>query len=146
MRVVAHDPLIGMGAAVWKETGVEPLSSDELLATSDVVSLHIPLDDSTRGFLGRERLARMKRGAILINTARGGVVDEAALAEALQAGRLGAAAIDVFEEEPLPAGAPLCSAPNILLTPHIAGVTVESNERVSGLIAERVAAALELSA
>jgi (S)-sulfolactate dehydrogenase len=143
VRVIAHDPLIGSGAAVWKETSVEPRSLDELLAASDVVSLHIPLTEATRGLLGRERLGRMKRGAILVNTARGGVVDEAALAEALHAGRLGAAAIDVFDEEPLPAASPLCGAPNVLLTPHIAGVTVESNERVSALIAERVAAALE---
>jgi (S)-sulfolactate dehydrogenase len=143
VRVIAHDPLIGSGAAVWKEAGVEPRSLDELLAASDVVSLHIPLTEATRGLLGRERLGRMKRGAILINTARGGVVDEAALAEALHAGRLGAAAIDVFDEEPLPAASPLGAAPNVLLTPHIAGVTVESNERVSALIAERVAAALE---
>lgn len=142
VRVIAHDPLIGVGAAVWKETNVEPKSLDELLAASDVVSLHIPLTDATRGLLGRERLARMKRGAILVNTARGGVIDEAALAEALHAGRLGAAAIDVFDEEPLPAGSPLSGAPNVLLTPHIAGVTVESNERVSALIAERVAASL----
>ncbi len=142
MRVIAHDPLIGAGAATWAETGVAPESLEVLLAKSDVVSLHVPLDASTRGLLGRERLGTMKRGAILINSARGGIVDEAALAEALQAGRLGGAAIDVFDEEPLRAGSPLAAAPNVLLTPHIAGVTVESNERVSGLIAERVAAAL----
>jgi (S)-sulfolactate dehydrogenase len=85
----------------------------------------------------------MKRGAILINTARGSVVDETALAQALNEGRLGGAAIDVFDEEPLPAGSALAGARNLLLTPHIAGVTVESNERVSAFIAERVAAALE---
>jgi (S)-sulfolactate dehydrogenase len=142
MRVVAHDPLLGSGASAWKESGVEPQGLEALLAASDVVSLHIPLTAATRGLLGRERLGRMKAGAILINTARGGVVDEAALAESLHAGRLGGAAIDVFDEEPLPAGSPLGAAPNVLLTPHIAGVTVESNERVSALIAERVAAAL----
>lgn len=142
VRVVAHDPLIGGGAAVWKDSGVEPKELDDLLAGSDVVSLHLPLTAATRGLLGRERLARMKPGAILVNTARGGIIDEAALAEALQAGRLGGAAIDVFDAEPLPAGSALGSAPNVILTPHVAGVTVESNERVSALIAERVAAAL----
>jgi (S)-sulfolactate dehydrogenase len=79
----------------------------------------------------------MKRDAVLINTARGGIVDEAALAAMLREGRLGGAALDVFENEPLAAGSPLTGAPRLLLTPHIAGVTVESNERVSALIAER---------
>jgi len=116
---------------------------DALLAVADVVSLHIPLTPETRGLIGRERLARMKRDAVLINTARGGIVDEAALAAMLREGRLGGAALDVFENEPLAAGSPLAGAPRLLLTPHIAGVTVESNERVSALIADRVAAALD---
>ena len=85
----------------------------------------------------------MKHDAILVNTARGGLVDEAALAAMLRQGRLGGAALDVFEHEPLPRGSPLAGVPRLLLTPHIAGVTVESNERVSALIAERVTAALE---
>jgi (S)-sulfolactate dehydrogenase len=84
----------------------------------------------------------MKADAILINTARGGIVDEAALAERLREGKLGGAALDVFDHEPLAAGSPLVGAPRLLLTPHIAGVTLESNERVSALIAERVAEAL----
>ncbi len=84
----------------------------------------------------------MKPGAILVNTARGGIVDEAALAALLREGRLGGAALDVFEAEPLAPGSPLAGAPRLLLTPHVAGVTTESNERVSALIAERVAAAL----
>jgi (S)-sulfolactate dehydrogenase len=142
MRVIAHDPALAAGAEAWREVEAPPRSLDALLAESDVVSLHVPLTPETRGLLDARRLAQMKRDAILINTARGGLVDEAALAAMLRAGRLGGAALDVFEKEPLPAGSSLVGAPRLLLTPHIAGVTIESNERVSALIAERVAAAL----
>ncbi|HXN16131.1 MAG TPA: hydroxyacid dehydrogenase [Usitatibacter sp.] len=141
MRIVAYDP-------VWPEPKaldgleVEKRELDSLLEESDVVSLHLPLTPQTRGLLGRERLSRMKPGAILINTARGGILDEAALAATLRDGRLAGAALDVFESEPLAAASPLAGVPRLLLTPHIAGVTVEANERVSALIAERVAAAL----
>ncbi|HRE15287.1 MAG TPA: NAD(P)-dependent oxidoreductase, partial [Usitatibacteraceae bacterium] len=109
---------------------------------SDVVSLHLPLVEATRGLFGAERLSRMKKGSVLVNSARGGIVDEAALARALQEGRLAGAALDVFTEEPLPAGSPLADAPNLILTPHIAGVTQESNERVSGIVANLVAEVL----
>lgn len=142
MRVVAFDPAVAAGSPSWAEHGVAPLGLDELLARSDVVSLHLPLTDSTRGLLGEARLARMKPGAILVNSARGGIVDEAALAKALAAGRLAGAALDVFDREPLAAGSVLADAPNLILTPHVAGVTLESNERVSGIIAERVSAFL----
>ena len=142
MRVVAHDPVMPADAPAWRDLGVEPRALEALLAESDVVSLHLPLTEQTRGLLGRPKLERMKRDAILINTARGGVVDEGAVASMLREGRLGGAALDVFDREPLPAGSPLAGAPNLILTPHIAGVTREANERVSALIAERVAAAL----
>ena len=120
--------------------GAIPL--DELLARSDVVSLHVPLADETRGLLDAGRIATMKRGAVLINTARGGLVDEAALAAALRSSALGGAALDVFEHEPLPLAPHFQGCPNLLLTPHVAGVTVESNERVSFMIAEAVLKAL----
>src|SRR5690606_18316244 len=111
----------------------------------DVVSLHVPLTDQTRNMIGAPQLAAMKPGAVLINAARGGVVDEAALAEALKAGKLGGAALDVFAIEPLTAedGAKFAGIPNLILTPHIAGVTEESNVRVSELIADTVLAHLE---
>lgn len=142
MRVIAHDSLLSADAPAWSEVEAPPRSLDALLQESDVVSLHVPLTPQTRRLMDAARLARMKRGAILINTARGGLVDEDALAAMLHGGRLGGAALDVFEKEPLPAGSPLVGAPRLLLTPHIAGVTVEANERVSALIAERVAEAL----
>ena len=143
MRTIAHDPMVGASDPAWREFCTERRELDALLAESDAVSLHMPLTPQTRGLFNSERLARMKRGAVLINTARGGVIDEAGLAAMLREGRLGGAAIDVFDKEPLAAGSPLTGAPRLLLTPHIAGVTLESNERVSALIAERVSACLD---
>ncbi len=142
MTVIASDPAIAAGERIWRESGVAYRGLDDLLAEADAVTLHVPLAPETRHLITGGRLARMKRGAVLINTARGGIVDEAALAEALASGHLGGAALDVFETEPLPAGSPLARAPNLVLTPHVAGVTRESNVRVSSLIAERVAQAL----
>lgn len=146
MRVVGHDPMLADDDAAWSAAGAEPRELDALLAQCDVVSLHIPLNPQTRGLLDGRRLALMKRDAILVNTARGGIVDEAALAAKLREGRLGGAALDVFDHEPLAAGSPLVGVPRLLLTPHIAGVTIEANERVSALIADRVAAALDVPA
>ena len=142
MRVVATDAMINADAPVWKETGVACVTLNELLAASDVISLHIPLAAETRNLMNAARLAMMKPDAVLINSARGGIVDEVALAAALRAKKLGGAALDVFDGEPLKAGSPMTDCPNLLLTPHIAGVTAEANVRVSSMIGERVAAAL----
>ena len=142
MRVIGNDAMIAASDPAWPAAGVSPLAIEDVLREADVVSLHVPLNAQTRNLIDARRLATMRRDAILINTARGGVVDEAALAAALKAGRLGGAALDVFDAEPLPVGSPLADAPNLILTPHIAGVTLESNARVSTMIAERVAAAL----
>lgn len=142
MRVIGCDAMIAATDPVWKTAGVTPLALESVLRDADVVSLHVPLNPQTRNLIDAQRLALMRADAILINTARGGVVDEGALAAALKAGQLGGAALDVFDAEPLPAGSPLADAPNLILTPHIAGVTREANERVSTMIAERVAAAL----
>jgi len=141
MRVAAHDPFVPADDPAWTAHGpVERLERDALIADSDVLSLHLPLTDATRGLIDGAALARMKPGAVLINAARGGLVDEAALVEALTAGRLGGAALDVFASEPLDAasGARFVGVPNLLLTPHIAGVTQESNVRVSAVTARAV--------
>jgi len=143
MRVIAHDPYLPEDSEGWQAVERPQRTLEQLLRESDVVSLHVPLNDETRGLLNASRLSLMKRDAVLINTARGGLVDETAVAAMLRAGRLGSAALDVFEKEPLPAGTPLAGAPRLLCTPHVAGITIESNERVSALIADRVIAALD---
>ena len=142
MRVVAFDVAIPAASTIWHDESVVAVSFDEVLAESDVLTVHVPLIAATRHLVDAARLLQMKRSAVLINTARGGVVDEEAVAAALTSGRLGGAALDVFEHEPLAVGSPLVGCPNLLLTPHIAGVTAESNVRVSMLVAERVDAAL----
>ena len=142
MRIVGYDPQLPAESPIWAAHLAGARTLDELLAEADVVSLHVPLTESTRSLIDATRLGRMKSDAILINTARGGVVDEGAVASALRAGRLGGAALDVFEREPLAGGTPLAGCPNLILTPHVAGITRESNVRVSTLIADKVAAAL----
>lgn len=138
MHVIAYDPMLAGDGAPLGLSGVKRVDLDALVSDADVISLHVPLADSTRGLFGAERLAQMKTGAVLINTARGGIVDEAALAAALKGGLLGGAAIDVFDSEPQPAQAHWAGCPNLVLTPHIAGVTTESNERVSHFIADQL--------
>ena len=143
LRIQAHDPMMPSTHPAYAEQQAACVDLETLLATSDVVSLHVPLVDSTRHLINAERLARMQPHAVLINTARGGVVDELALAEALRSNRIGGAALDVFEDEPLPAAPHFAGCPHLILTPHIAGVSTESNERVSSLIADRVLQALD---
>ena len=142
MSVVAHDPMVADNDAAWREHDVANRSLESLLAEADVVSLHVPLVAQTRGMLNASRIALMKRGAIVINSARGGIVDESALIDALRVGALGGAALDVFEHEPLAASPVWADVPNLILTPHVAGVTAEANARVSDMIAQRVAASL----
>jgi len=146
MYVIAYDPAIAADAPLWQASGVARSDLDTLLAQSDVVSLHLPLIDATKNLFSRERLARMKPGAMLINAARGGICDEAAVAASLRSGHLGGAAFDVFEAEPLPANSPWADCPNALLTPHVAGITAESNARVSTMIAAEVLTALGVTA
>jgi (S)-sulfolactate dehydrogenase len=142
MNIVGVDPQLPAHAPEWTHEQATPIALDDVLRRADVVTLHVPLTPQTRRMIDADKLALMKHDAVLINTSRGGIVDEAALADALRSGRLGGAALDVFDSEPLPGGGPLAGCPNLILTPHIGGVTRESNERVSTLIADRVAAAL----
>jgi (S)-sulfolactate dehydrogenase len=142
MSVGAFDPHVAGGDAAWLQPWgrVTPLALDALLQESDVVSLHVPLSEETRNLLDRAAIGKMKRGAILINAARGGVLDEAAVADALKSGALGGAALDVFAQEPLSKerAQVFAGCRNLILTPHIAGLTVEANMRVSRLVAERI--------
>jgi phosphoglycerate dehydrogenase-like enzyme len=124
---------IGMRVIAWTmhprpEPGVEFVELDDLYRASDVVSIHLRLSPATEGFIGPRQLALMKPTAILINTARGAVVDEAALIDALATGRIAGAGLDVFSAEPLPPGHPLAQLPNVVITPHCAGITPEALE------------------
>jgi len=143
MPVIAFDAMLDADAVVFQETGVKCVGLQELILVADVITLHVPLVDATRGLFDAKCIASMKRGAVLINTSRGHIVDLAAVAASLRNKHLGGAAIDVFDSEPLAASAELQDCPNLLLTPHISGVSVESNERVSFLIAEKVLEALQ---
>ena len=138
MKVVAFDPYINASSDLWRDT--EKLSLDKLLRVSDVISLHIPLNKETNNLLDENKLSLVKPSAVLINSARGGILDENALSKALRENRIRGAALDVFSEEPLSEekAKKFSQLNNIILTPHIAGITEESNERVSQMIADKV--------
>jgi D-3-phosphoglycerate dehydrogenase len=141
MRVLAYDPYLSATRA--RSLQVELVDElDDLLAASDFISLHTPLTAETRHLLNAQRLQRTRRGVRIINCARGGLIDEAALCAALQGGHVAAAALDVFEAEPLPADSPLRTAPNLVLTPHLGASTAEAQESVGIEIAQSVRAAL----
>ena len=139
LKVIAYDPFLQFESNVW--VNVEKLDLDSVLKRSDIVSLHIPLNEQTKHLISGTRLKLMQSSGILINAARGGVVDENALVEALLKGELAGAAIDVFESEPLSDtnASKFKNIDNLLITPHIAGLTSESNTRVSFLTAQTVA-------
>jgi D-3-phosphoglycerate dehydrogenase / 2-oxoglutarate reductase len=121
VELLVHDPFV---------TDVEVTALDELLARSDVVTLHMPLTPETRGIIGARAFARMKPGTVIVNTARGPVIDQDALIDALRSGHLGAAGLDVFEVEP-PTGSPLLELPNVILSPHVGGISDASNLAMS---------------
>jgi (S)-sulfolactate dehydrogenase len=143
MRVAAYDPNVLPGDPAWTNLGVAHLDLVPLLADSDVLSVHAPLLPSTRNLLDASALALMKPDVVLINTARGGIIDEAAVVDALRGKRLGKAFFDVLEKEPPLANSIFRGVPGLVLTPHVAGNTVESNVRVSSLTVANVKRALQ---
>jgi D-3-phosphoglycerate dehydrogenase len=136
-HVLVADPFIDIAPE-----GIELVELDDLLRRSDVVSLHARLTDQTRGMIGADQIALMPRGAVLVNTARGGLLDYDATVDALESGQLGAAAFDVFPSEPVPPGSRLLTAPNVVMTPHLAGATRQTAHRAGSIAAEAVAAYL----
>ena len=140
MKVTAHDPFIKPETTV---DGCLCLPLDEVLAEADLLTLHCPLTDDNRGFINRAAISRMKPGVRLINAARGGLVNEADLAEALADGRVAAAAIDVTDPEPIRADSPLLKAPRIIITPHIAWATAEARRRIVEMGADNLKAFID---
>jgi len=138
LRCVAYDPMLSGDSVELDGFSVPLLSLSELLSESDAITLHLPFLPDTKNLFNAATLDQIKEGACLINTARGGIVDEKALADRLRSGRLGGAAIDVFSTEPAKDLSHFAGIENLILTPHIAGVTQESNERVSQMIADEV--------
>ncbi|MBU6350288.1 MAG: phosphoglycerate dehydrogenase [Chloroflexi bacterium] len=136
MAVIAYDPYVT--AEYASQRGVELADLDSVVTRADFLTLHVPLTPQTRNLIGREQLARMQPTARLINVARGGIVDEEALAESLHARRLAGAALDVYEHEPLAADSPLRSCPHLVLSPHLGGSTVEAQEKVAEDVALQV--------
>ncbi len=120
-ELAAYDPIVSPGEI--EAAGVAPMDLPDLLAWADVISIHVPLTEGTRNLIGSAELARMRNTAIIVNCSRGGIINEAALTKALEAGSISGAGIDVFEVEPPPAGHPLFKLPNVVLAPHVAGVT-----------------------
>ena len=139
MEVIAFDPYLAEEAA--EAFGIQLVSFDRLIEEADVVSLHVPLTDETRGLIDAEVLRRMKKGSFLVNVSRGGVIDEEALARALEEGSLGGAALDVYAVEPLPAHSPLRGAPNLVLTPHLGASTYEAQIEVAREVAIKLKSA-----
>jgi D-3-phosphoglycerate dehydrogenase len=136
VRIIAADPYVD--AAAMRAEGVEKVSLDDLLAQADIVSLHTPLTPETRGMLGAAGFGRMKPGAVLINTSRGGVVDQAALIEALRSGRLSGAGLDVQIPEPPSKDNALLQMDNVVLTPHYASTTVEAMRDLAAKVSRQV--------
>ncbi len=141
MRVLVHDPFVPAGTI--EAAGFEAVELDAALPNADYVTLHCPRNPQTLGLFGAERIARMKPGAVLVNTARGGIVEEAALLAALEAGHIAGAGLDVLAQEPQGAGNPLLHWPTVIASPHIAGVTIESMDAMCVNTARNIVSALD---
>lgn len=141
LEVIAYDPYLG--ASVFRDEGVRAVDLRTCLAEADMLSIHLPLTEETRGIISREALGLMKPGAVLVNTSRGPVVDEAALVEALRSGRLAGAGLDVFEQEPLRTDHPLLALPNVTVSGHIGFYSEESIQQAQSDAAEQVVEAME---
>lgn len=135
MTVIAFDPFLSPEVAA--ELDIQPVELDDLLKRSNIITLHTPLNDKTRNLINADRIKLMKKSARIVNVARGGIIDEAALADALRSGRLAGAALDVFSEEPLPTTSPLYGCANVILTPHLGASTEEAQVKVSVDIANQ---------
>ena len=138
IKTVAYDPYLDKNSNVWKETKNLPL--ENLLSISDIISLHIPLSKETKNLIDEKKLRLIKNSSVIINTSRGGIIDENSLAKLLKENKIGGAALDVFNKEPINKenAKKFEGLDNLILTPHIGGVTKESNERVSKMIAKKI--------
>ena len=138
MEIMAFDPFLDKKSSAWNN--VKNVSLEKLLRESDVISVHTPLNESTHHLINSTNLNFMKKTAVIINTARGGVIDDKALSEKLRKNEIKGAALDVFETEPMDinSGSYFDNLKNVILTPHIAGVTEESNVNVSAMIADKI--------
>jgi len=144
MNCIAYDPFISMEHA--EELGVEVVEMDEIFSRSDFITIHSPLTEKTRHMISDEQFAKMKDGVRVVNCARGGIIDEAALLRALESGRVGGAALDVFEKEPPPEGYPLTAHPKVICTPHLGASTGEAQENVAIAVADQMVAYAETGA
>ncbi|MGW2262564.1 hydroxyacid dehydrogenase [Streptomyces sp. NPDC001780] len=140
MRVLAHDPMVP--ASVIKEAGVEPVDLPVLLSRADNLSLHVPLVETTRNLVGLPELLALPEGAVVVNTSRGGVIDESALLDAVRRGHLAGAGLDVTAVEPLPPDHPLRDEPSVVITPHTGAQTAEALRRMATEAADHIVAAL----
>jgi D-3-phosphoglycerate dehydrogenase/(S)-sulfolactate dehydrogenase len=142
MNIIGYDPFVAPYEFAISDIGVQLKSYEEVLSVSDFISIHVPLNESTRHMINRDSFSKMKPSAYIINTSRGGIIEESDLYEALSSGMISGAALDVFEHEP-PHGSPLLNLENVILTPHIAGLTEEAQVRTSCLVATEVANILQ---
>jgi D-3-phosphoglycerate dehydrogenase len=136
MKVIAQDPFLSSEAA--RKLGIQLVDLDQLIRESDYISLHLPKNKDTEGLIGKEQIEKMKDGVRIINVARGGIIDERALADALKSGKVAGAGIDVYSKEPAPSDNPLLSAPNIITTPHLGASTEEAQSKVAIDVAEQM--------